>query len=147
MKTSIIVIMVAAVVIALGGIWYYSQYYSAPQPGQYPSQESQIPTEEYKGPAMPPAMPQTTPSVTEATVAIKNFAFSPSSMTVKKGAKVTFENQDSTTHTVTATAFGGQHRLSPGQSYVLDTADLAAGAYQYHCDIHPTMIGELKVAK
>ena len=44
----------------------------------------------------------TTPRAKSPTVSIKNFAFSPKTLTVKAGAKVRVKNKDGTTHTFTA---------------------------------------------
>jgi amicyanin len=75
----------------------------------------------------------------EHTLEIKDFAFSPSSLTIKVGDKVTWTNQDSAPHTVTADSRGefDSGRLSQGDtfSYTFDTA----GTFDYHCSIHPFM--------
>ncbi len=60
--------------------------------------------------ATPTATPTPTPTAAATTppasggnsVTIANFAFSPQSLTVKAGTKVTWTNNDSVTHTVTA---------------------------------------------
>ncbi len=79
-----------------------------------------------------------------ANVTIQNFAFSPSALTVKKGTVVIFTNADSVAHTVTASEFdSGQ--LQTGQSFKLDTSNLAPGTYNYSCTIHPSMTGSLIV--
>ncbi len=78
-------------------------------------------------------------------VSIKSFAFTPATLTVKRGDTVTFINNDSAPHTVTATAFGGAHAMPIGQNYTLDTKNLSAGTYTYHCDYHPSMTGTITV--
>ena len=80
------------------------------------------------------------------TIVIKNFAFSPASMTVSPGAKVTVTNDDSVTHTVTATgtkAFDTGD-VAPGKT-VTFTAPSADGSYPYICTIHQYMHGTLIV--
>jgi plastocyanin len=78
-------------------------------------------------------------------VKISDFKFSPASVTVKPGVRVTVSNEDSATHTVTA---------DDGHSF--DTGDIAQGqlhtisiskpgSYPYHCAIHPFMHGTLVV--
>jgi plastocyanin len=79
-------------------------------------------------------------------VMIKGFAFSPSTLTVKVGAKVTFTQEDSgTMHTATST--GGKTINSPkmkqGQSYTVTFTK--AGTYPYICSIHPFMKGTIIV--
>lgn len=76
------------------------------------------------------------------TVVEKNFQFSPSSLTVKVGDKVTFDNQDSTAHHVVVgtTDLGDQQ---PG-SKVSWTAD-KDGTFPVKCTIHPSMTGQITV--
>src|SRR6266849_10882231 len=69
-------------------------------------------------------------------------AFSPNPASVSQGGMVTWHNNDSTMHHIV---------LNDGS---LDTGDIAPGASspaktlnvsgaQYHCTIHPTMVGSL----
>lgn len=84
----------------------------------------------------------TTPDV----ISIKNFMFSPMTLNVSPGAKVTVTNEDSATHTLTATgdkAFDTGD-VGPGRS-VTFTAPSKAGTYSYLCDIHQYMTGTLVV--
>src|SRR5712691_1187496 len=72
-------------------------------------------------------------------------SFSPNPASASQGAMVTWRNSDSTTHHIV---------LDDGS---LDTSDIAPGASspakslnvsggQYHCTIHPTMVGSFNVA-
>jgi plastocyanin len=83
-----------------------------------------------------------------ATIAIKNFAFDPSTLTVTPGERVTVRNEDSATHTVTA---GGAHEgafntgnINPGSTATF-TAPSQPGSYSYICQIHQFMHGTLTV--
>ncbi|MEH0424382.1 cupredoxin domain-containing protein [Streptomyces sp. B21-083] len=81
-----------------------------------------------------------------AHIVIENFAFSPANLEVRPGAKVTVENRDSATHTVTAT--GGKAFDTgniKGGATVTFTAPSTSGSYSYICTIHPTMKGTLTV--
>lgn len=80
-------------------------------------------------------------------VSIANFAFSPTDITVKKGTKVTWTNNDSTTHTITSEDEHGpsSDNVSPGQSYTFTFAD--EGTFNYHCSIHPQMTGTVTVTE
>ncbi|MGH8306390.1 MAG: cupredoxin domain-containing protein [Steroidobacteraceae bacterium] len=71
-------------------------------------------------------------------VTIRNFAFSPTPLTVSRGAKVTWTNQDSSVHTVTAvdSSFDSGN-LAQGQSFTR-TFD-SAGTFAYRCNIHQYM--------
>ena len=73
---------------------------------------------------------------------IKNFAFTPSSITISSGDSVTWTNDDTTTHTVTGTDWGSGD-LAPGATFTHTFA--ANGSYAYHCSIHPFMTGTVVV--
>lgn len=83
-------------------------------------------------------------SGTTNAVSIANFAFSPSSLTVKVGDTVTWTNNDSATHTVVAV--DGSFKsgdLGQGASYQFSFK--TAGTYAYKCGIHPSMTGTVVV--
>lgn len=77
-------------------------------------------------------------------IVIRNFDFSPMSITVKAGTTVTWKNLDGEPHTVTS--LDGLFR-----SGGLDTGDSFSfkfekpGTYKYACSIHPRMLGTIVV--
>lgn len=80
----------------------------------------------------------------EMTMIIKNFAFSPATLTVSAGTKVTWNQQDGAPHTVTADDGSfSSGTLAQGQSYSFTFA--TPGTYTYHCAIHPMMKGTVIV--
>ncbi|MFA5107700.1 MAG: cupredoxin family copper-binding protein [Patescibacteria group bacterium] len=81
-------------------------------------------------------------ATTGNSVTISNFAFSPATLTVTAGTAVTWVNNDSVTHTVTASAFNSGD-LAPGQTYTFTFS--TPGTYAYSCSIHPTMTGTIIV--
>jgi plastocyanin len=78
-------------------------------------------------------------------VVIENHAFSPKSITIPVGGKITWINRDSAPHTITAV--GIEPKKSPvlkqGQS-VSDTFS-NPGTFPYFCSIHPAMTGTVIV--
>ena len=77
-------------------------------------------------------------------VKIDNFSFSPSTLTVAAGTKVTWVNRDDIPHTV----------VSPEKKFkseVLDTDQQFSftftdkGTYDYFCSLHPKMTGKVVV--
>ena len=73
---------------------------------------------------------------------IKGMAFSPKSLAVAVGDTIVVTNMDSAPHTCTAD--GGSFetpRLKKGQSAQITIA--AAGAFPFHCAVHPGMKGEI----
>ncbi len=85
-----------------------------------------------------------TPASTGNSVTIMNFAFSPATLTVKTGTKVTWTNNDTVTHTVTADqgAFDSGN-ISPGSTFSFTFTK--AGTYSYHCNIHHSMTATITV--
>jgi plastocyanin len=78
-------------------------------------------------------------------VIIQNFAFSPAELIVKKGVEVVWTNAEEAPHTITSD-WGTELNsgtLSTGQTYT--HAFEQAGAYSYHCSLHPTMKGKIIV--
>ena len=87
----------------------------------------------------------TAASTGEATVTIDNFTFTPATLTIKPGTKVTFVNHDDIPHLIVDVA--GKFR-----SKVLDTDDsfsmtfATAGDVTYFCGLHPHMKAKIVVA-
>lgn len=93
----------------------------------------------------PTPIPPITKTSSSMTVSIKNFAFSPSTLSVKVGTKVTWTNNDSVPHTVTSDSGGllNSPTLSPGQSFSFTFS--TPGSTAYHCAIHTMMKGTITV--
>jgi plastocyanin len=93
-----------------------------------------------------PALVATTPNAAAAgsIVHIKNFAYSPATLTVAPGTTVRFVNDDGEAHTVTAVD-------KSFDSAGLDTGDAwthaftRPGTYAYFCAMHPYMKGSIVV--
>jgi plastocyanin len=84
---------------------------------------------------------------TTDTIIIKNFMFSPASLTVSPGAVVTVRNEDSVTHTVTDKAdpkLFSTGNVAPGKTSTF-TAPEKPGSYPVFCMIHQYMTGTLVV--
>jgi plastocyanin len=105
---------------------------------QYGNQQNNPPTTN-----VPPAT--SPPSIESTNIYIKNFAFSPSSMTIKKGSTVIWTNSDSAPHTVTSDSGTelSSDQLSNGQTY--SHVFNSAGTFNYHCGIHASMKAEVIV--
>jgi len=97
----------------------------------------------YGKPAPAPA-PSPAPTAAGSSVTISNFAFSPASITVPAGTKVTWTNKDSPTHTVSAkdgTFDSGN--LSTGATFSYTFSQ--KGTFEYGCKLHPSMSGKVIV--
>ena len=86
------------------------------------------------------------PATATNSVEINNFAFSPATITVKVGTKVTWTNKDSVGHNVVETdgADGPKSgTFAKGESYSFTYTK--AGTFAYECSIHPSMQGKVIV--
>jgi amicyanin len=90
----------------------------------------------------PPAAAPT-PAGAAAKVNIANFAFSPATLTIKVGTKVTWTNNDVVAHTVTFTDVANSPVLNRGDTF--SRTFTTAGTYSYICSIHPFMHGTVVV--
>lgn len=78
------------------------------------------------------------PAAAGSTVSIKSFSFTPASITIAVGDSITWTNNDSAGHTVTADDGSfDSGRLSNGASFT--QAFATAGTFTYHCAIHSSM--------
>lgn len=80
-------------------------------------------------------------------VKISNFAYSPETITVKKGTTVTWTNEDSTGHTVTSEDDGplDSGLLSKGEEFSFKFDE--AGTFSYFCEPHPQMKAKVVVTE
>jgi plastocyanin len=77
-------------------------------------------------------------------IVVKNFMFTPMSLTVKAGSTVTWENMDEEPHTVvsnTGLFHSGALDTNESFSFKFDKP----GTYQFACSIHPRMVGTIIV--
>lgn len=89
----------------------------------------------------------------ESSVTIEDFGFITATITIKKGATITWTNKDSVNHMVASNphpvhtdlpGFESQI-LAPGESYSF-TFD-KVGTFGYHCHLHPSMRGTVIVTE
>jgi plastocyanin len=79
-----------------------------------------------------------------AVVELHTFMFSPNTLTVTAGTRVTWKNRDPEPHTVASV--DGKFRsgaLDEGDSFSFTFN--APGTYRYVCSIHPQMVGAIVV--
>lgn len=138
-----IIIIIAVVVVAGIGVYYAVLNYGSRGTPNVSAPSAQSPT--VPTPTVPAPNTPTTPTSSSMTIHIKNFSFNPPTLTVKKGTKVMWVNDDSTAHTVTSDlgSLLGSGTLSPGQSFSFIFTN--PGSVNYHCNIHPMMKGTVIV--
>jgi plastocyanin len=75
------------------------------------------------------------------TVAVKALTFEPDAITIKAGDKVTWKWEDTSAHNVTFASFHSTTMDSGTYEHVFTST----GTFKYHCTLHPTMTGKVKV--
>jgi plastocyanin len=135
------VIFVSAAVV--GGSTFYAFGLVTPKPP--------APEEEEEAPAEEPAAPA---NVVNATIlagasAQGNPDYEPDPLSVNKGDGVQWTNEDNVPHTVTSRQEGvfDSQLISAGEAWLLNSAELDAGEYEYYCTLHPNMAAVLTVAE
>ena len=123
MKKSILLTLASAGAIILSGCSLYGA----------PSKNSPAST-----PTQAPATSQTQSNA----ITIKNFAFSPTTLVVKKGAAVTWTNNDSAPHQIKSATFNSDI-LNKGGKFSFTFSEM--GSFDYMCSIHPSMTGKIIV--
>jgi plastocyanin len=88
----------------------------------------------------PPAT--TLPETPTASISIKNFAFNPAELTVAKGTKVTWTNEDTAQHQIQSDKFSGP-LMRNGDKFEITFTE--TGSFEYTCAIHPSMKGKIIV--
>lgn len=104
-----------------------------------------------------------TPAGTDAdaagghTVEVVDFAFSPATLEITAGSEVTWTNEDSFSHTVTAGTPDeptgefdeplGDPTAHEGKDATFTRTFDEPGTYAYFCDLHPSMTGEIVVSE
>ena len=77
-------------------------------------------------------------------MSIASFSFQPAALTVSVGTTVTWTNNDSASHTVTADD-GSFKSGTLGKGETFSQTFATAGTFAYHCAIHSSMTGTITV--
>jgi len=80
-------------------------------------------------------------------IVIKDFHFTPQTLTVKSGEKITWINRDEEPHTVVSVEkqFKKSAPLDTDQEFTITVG--LPGTYTYFCSVHPKMTGTIVVEK
>jgi len=147
MKSALLAIVIVAV-LAIGGWALYD--HAKPKPSSTYSNNTNSSAVSKPSASTSTSNSSSAPSnqsTAPGAVTIKGMMFTPSQISVQKGATVTWTNNDSVAHTVTddLSTVGGpaSGNIAPGSTYSF-TFD-KTGSFQYHCTIHPSMRGTIVV--
>ena len=131
-KSLVSLVLLACVAFAGGPVWAQSMASSSmPMHGKSVSGQSMS--------------SDATPKTSKAyDVEIKDFAFSPTTITVPVGAKITWVNKDEEPHTVVSTSDAFKSRaLDTDEQFSFTFAK--PGTYKYFCSVHPKMVATVVV--
>lgn len=147
-KGLIIGIVILLALIIIGGLVYYlvlmpSKY---SMPVTTPNVNSNAPLNTIpvnQAPVIPVTQaPPVNSGAKIVNITIANFAFNPANVSVNKGDTVKWINDDQVPHQIAIMGSTSQV-LNTGDSYSV-TFDVA-GSFDYHCNIHPSMTGNVTV--
>lgn len=146
MKQSSIIIIVIVVVLGVAGLVIATG--SKEEPSNSPGDMSATMDMPSSTPSSAmSSMQEDLTNQSEVTMDIKDFAFSKTSIKIKKGTTVTWTNQDDAKHDISPTDgaddFEASELLAKGESYS-STFD-KVGEYSYKCSPHPYMKGMITV--
>jgi len=77
------------------------------------------------------------------TVVMDGVSYQPATITVKRGATVSFVNKDPYPHSVTSAGNFDSRDIAPGKTWKYTAKK--AGRFDYTCTLHPNMKGTLVV--
>ncbi len=125
-----ILVVVLLVLLGLGGWWYLAPMLSekSPTTKTTTSKVSEVDN-----------------SVSGASIVIKDFAYSPKTITVKAGEKVSVTNMDLMGHSVTADDGSFDTGILSQNENGEFVAPTTPGTYTFHCVPHPSITGTLVV--
>lgn len=143
-RATVLIAVVVALALVGVGIWVIAL-------NNNPVTETQTTTTQSPSNNTPPSGGATEPQATTDKITIENFAFTPPSITVKKGTKVTWTNKDSVVHTVEpdsgAPSGGPTNSGDIGKDGQYSFTFDAVGTFSYHCGPHPYMKGKVIVVE
>ena len=108
------------------------------------SNYSSAPTSPSSAPLPISGAPSSAVTIPSGAATLANRAFSPDELDVEAGDTVTWTNTDSVAHTSTSDHPGWDSgTVAPGGRFSFEFR--SPGTYQYHCAIHPGMVGTVVV--
>ena len=81
----------------------------------------------------------------DVAIKMQNIAFDPKAVTVKVGQKITWTNDDTTDHNVTADSGADFKSDNFGKGATFEFTPDKAGTIKYECTIHPGMTATITV--
>lgn len=132
-------IIVGIIVVAVAGVIIFNSFKASAPETEQSTNQAPTPTPDFG-----------TPQAQITEVVIKDRAYSPSSITIKKGTTVKWVNKDAMGHNVVSDGdalAGGPPKEAPllGRDQVFEFTYNTEGIFSYHCTPHPDMTGTVEV--
>jgi plastocyanin len=127
-------------------LWYFNDSSVPLLSSSSASSSSAAAPSSYPSGTTPSAAPAA-PSGASAAVVMKNIQFAPKALTVKVGQTITWTNQDSVDHNVTATGGASFRSSNFGQGGTYKYRATTPGKISYVCTLHPGMAATLTVTR
>jgi amicyanin len=145
MKKYVPFILVIIVIVAIAAVALANKdnKTAAPPPAPTPTSSSNESTNNTNPNPTPPSSDTSTIS----SISIVNMGYSPADISVKKGTKVTWTNNDDVAHTVTADSGNAFDSGNMDKGKTFSFTFNTAGTFAYHCTYHPNMHGKVTVAE
>ncbi|MFA5831362.1 MAG: cupredoxin family copper-binding protein [Candidatus Paceibacterota bacterium] len=140
MNKKIIIIVIAVIALAVLAFVGISSTRKKPEPANVPANTITAPVAANENTSA--TAPAQIAAAQTYQISIKNFAFSPASLNVKKGDTVVWTNEDGAPHQIAGSGFKSEV-LQNGATYGFTFTE--AGGFSYICSLHPSMKGEITV--
>jgi plastocyanin len=141
---AIAIIFIGAAIV--GGSTFYAFGLVTPKP---PAEEEQAAEQSpaAEEPATPPAN-TVNATILAGASAQGNPDYDPDPITIKQGDGVQWTNEDNSPHTVTSRQEGvfDSGLINAGDTWLLNSAEMAPAQYEYYCTLHPFMAATLVVS-
>ncbi len=141
---AIAIIFIGAAIV--GGSTFYAFGLVTPKP---PAEEEQAAEQSpaAEEPATPPAN-TVNATILAGASAQGNPDYDPDPITIKQGDGVQWTNEDNSPHTVTSRQQGifDSGLINAGDTWLLNSAEMAPAQYEYYCTLHPFMAATLVVS-
>jgi len=144
---AIAVIFIGAAVV--GGSTFYAFGLVTPKPPAAEEEQTE------QGAESPPTEETTTPPANTISARILpgasaqgNPDYDPDPIAIKQGDGVQWTNEDNSPHTVTSSEQGvfDSGLINAGDTWLLNSAEIAPAQYEYFCTLHPFMVATLVVS-
>ncbi|MFA6269351.1 MAG: plastocyanin/azurin family copper-binding protein [archaeon] len=137
---TIAVLVVLAIIVVAGSTYFLQPQILTSLPSTS-AQTNPAPSNQHT----PPVKVDVSQEVQTYNIQIKNFAFSPQTLSIRVGDTVVWTNYDITSHTITSDVGNELASNVLLQGSPFSHTFTVPGVYNYHCSVHSSMTGAITV--